>query len=167
MILGESLMRLSLSVLLAAGLLSFGIAPAFAGATETAFLGKFAGQWTGGGQVTGEHAGALDCSLAIRPVKTALSFRGSCNMEGMSVQSFSGVLAYDDAGNRYVATSPNNDDVAIGSKKGNSLVFVTKLKNMAGSGNSTMTLTASRIAIDFALASQSGKSSKSHLLFTK
>ena len=161
-------MRLALSTFALAGLLSLSAAPAFAGANETTFLNKFAGQWTGGGQVTGEHAGALDCKLTIRAVKASLSFRGSCNMEGMAVQSFSGILSYDDASKHYVATSPSNDDVAVGTKKGNSLVFVTKLKNMAGSGNSTMTLTSSRIAIDFVLAeSQSGKTSKSHLVFTK
>jgi len=160
-------MRRFLPAFALAGLLSLSAAPAFAGSSETAFLSKFAGQWSGGGQVTGEHAGALDCKLTIRTVKASLSFRGSCNLEGMSVQSFSGILSYDDAGNRFVATSPNNDDIAVGSKKGNALVFVTKLKNMAGSGNSTMALTSSRISIDFNLASQSGKTSKSHLVFTK
>ena len=88
-------------------------------------------------------------------------------MEVDAVQSFSGVLAYNDASKHYEATSPSNDDVAVGSKKGNALVFVTKLKNIAGSGNSTMALTSSRISIDFNLASQSGKTSKSHLVFTK
>jgi hypothetical protein len=160
-------MRLSPSALALAGLLSLSVAPAFAGATETAFLGKFAGQWAGGGEVTGEHAGSLICKLTIRPVKASLSFRGSCNMEGMAVQNFSGILAYNDSSKHYEATSPSNDDVAVGTKKGNSLIFVTKLKNIAGSGNSTMLLTSSRISIDFDLASQSGKSSKSHLVFKK
>lgn len=159
-------MRLSLPILAIAGVIAL-TAPAFAGAAETAFLGKFAGAWTGGGQVTGEHAGALVCKLTIRPVSTGMSFRGSCNMEGMSVQSFSGNVAYNDASKKYEATSPNNKDVAVGTKKGSSLVFVTKLKNIAGSGNSTMAMTASRIAIDFDLKGQSGKSSKSHLVFTK
>jgi hypothetical protein len=161
-------MRLSPAALALAGLLSLSAAPAFAGAAETAFLNKFAGQWTGGGQVTGEHAGPLDCKLTIRPVTAGLNFRGSCNMEGMTMQSFSGVLAYNTASKHYEASSPNNDDVAVGTKKGNSLVFVTKLRNIAGSGNSTMTLTSSRIAIDFVLAaSQSGKTSKAHLEFKK
>jgi hypothetical protein len=83
----ESPMRLSPAALALAGLLSLSAAPAFAGAAETAFLNKFAGKWTGGGQVTGEHAGPLDCKLTIRPVTAGLNFRGSCNMEGMTMSS--------------------------------------------------------------------------------
>ena len=139
--------------------------PAFAGAAEQAFLAKLAGTWTGTGQLTGDETGTVDCKLTLTG-KEKISFRGTCDAGKFGPQTYSGVLTFDDATKKYQARS--NGETVIGVKSGNSVVFTTKMKTIAGTGNSVMKLSASTISIDVDLVrADSGDKIKSHLNFKK
>ena len=141
--------------------------PAAAGPTENAFLSKLAGNWVGSGSITGGQNGPVSCKLAFKPNGAKLTFSGRCKVEDVGSQSFSGNITYNNATKQYEARS-SSSDVSIGVKRGNSVVFTTKIKNIAGTGNSVMTVAANRISIDVDLVEKrSGDQSKSHVVFSK
>jgi hypothetical protein len=153
------------SIAVTAALVAFSAAPAFAGAAENAFLSKLAGTWSGSGKVTGAQAGAVDCKLELKPSGARLNFSGRCNAQDLGSQSFSGSMTYNDATKHYEARSSGG--TAIGVKKGGGVMFTTKMNTIAGSGTTVMSLTASRITIDFNLTDPDGGKSKSHIIFSK
>ena len=152
------MIRPSLTAAAVAALLVLGAAPAFAGTAEDNFMAKLVGSWAGAGSISGSETGALDCTM---------SFRGKCKTEKFGDQSFSGSIAYNDKKAQYEATSPSGE-ISIGKKSGSSVVFTTKLKSIAGSGESVMKLTTSKVTVDTSLKrSGSGGSIKSHVVMSK
>jgi len=155
------------AVAAAAMILSPLAGPALAGPAEDAFLAKLVGTWTGTGSIKGGIDGSMSCSLKFRAISDGVHFSGNCDVEGIGGQSFSGDLSYNDKAGRYEAHSPGGE-VTVGTGRGKSIAFVSKLRGLAGTGTSTMTLTASKISIDTDIVdSQSNKPSKSHVTFTK
>jgi len=141
--------------------------PAFAGPAEDAFLAKLVGSWTGGGSIKGGVNGAMTCTLKFRATSAGVHYSGNCDVEDVGGQSFSGDLSYSDKTHQYQAVSVGGD-VVVGVKHGGGVSFVGKLHGLAGTGTSTMTVTANRISIDTALVdSQSNKPSKSLVTFSK
>lgn len=139
--------------------------PAFAAAADQAFLAKLAGTWTGAGTITGDETGSVDCKLTLTG-SDKVNFRGVCDAGKFGPQDYSGVLAYDTGLNKYLARS--NGETVVGVKSGSSVVFTSKMKTMAGTGNSVMKLTATTIVIDVDLVrSDTGEKLKSHLTFKK
>ena len=143
------------------------ISPSAAGKAEDAFLAGLAGSWVGTGSIAGGINGPMTCSLTFRQTSAGTHFSGSCNVKGMGGQSFSGDLAYNDAAHRYEAGSPGETPV-VGTKKGKSVVFVTETDSLAGTGTSTMTVSANKISIDTRIdASSMRDASKSHVSFAR
>lgn len=139
--------------------------PAPAGPADQAFLAKLAGTWTGAGTITGDEKGSVDCKLTLSGADK-VNFRGLCDAGKFGPQDYSGVLTYDEKTGKYLARS--NGQTVVGVKSGNSVVFTSKMKTMAGTGNSIMKLSTSTISIDVDLVrSDTGEKLKSHLNFKK
>jgi hypothetical protein len=137
--------------------------PNLAGAAvDDAFLAKLVGDWTGSGAVTGTRNADLACTLTFKESGTKLKYNGRCDAEDLGGRSFSGTLYYNSAEGRYEAKS--NGTTTIGVKKGSSVVFVTKISGIAGKGSSTMTVSATKMVIDFNVV-QGGDTIKSHVTF--
>ena len=158
-------MRLALPLAAAAAALSLFVLPALAGPTETAFLSKLPGTWTGAGSITGGDGGAVKCTLTLKGSEK-ISFQGTCDAGSYGPQTYSGALAYSDAAKQYQARS--NGETVVGVKSGNAVVFKSKMKTLAGTGDSVMKLSANTIVIDVDITrSDTGDRMKSHITFTK
>jgi hypothetical protein len=142
------------------------ITPAFAGPTETAFLGKLVGTWTGKGQLTGQETGPIACKLVFKQGSGGkVSYSGRCNVQDVGAQSFSGTLSYNDRKKVYEGKSMGG--TAQGVKKGSSIVFASKSSTLAGRATSSMTVSVSRIVIDFVIVEKDGDKTTSHVTFGK
>ncbi|HWV01321.1 MAG TPA: hypothetical protein VN109_09160 [Devosia sp.] len=156
-------MRISLPMLTAAFALV--ALPALAGPAETAFLAKLPGTWTGSGAITGGESGSVACTLTLTG-SDKINFRGTCDAGQFGPQTYSGVLTYVDAARQYQARS--NGQTVVGVKSGGGVVFTSKMKTVAGTGNSIMRLSASSIVIDVDIVrSDTGEKLKSHIVFKK
>jgi hypothetical protein len=157
-------MRLVLP-LAAAAALAFVAAPALAGPAETAFLSKLPGTWTGAGTITGGDGGAVKCKQTLKG-SDKISFSGTCDAGNYGPQTYSGALTYSDAARQYQARS--NGETVVGTRSGSSVVFKSRMKTLAGTGDSVMKLSASAIVIDVDITrSDTGDRMKSHITFTK
>ena len=157
-------MRLVLP-LAAAAAFALAASPVLAGPAETAFLSKLPGTWTGGGTITGGEGGAVKCTLTLTG-SDKISFRGTCDAGSYGPQTYSGALAYSDAARQYQARS--NGETVVGTKSGGSVIFKSKMKTIAGTGDSVMKLSASNIVIDVDITrADTGDKMKSHITFTK
>ena len=157
-------MRLVLP-LAAAMALTIVASPALAGPAETAFLSKLPGTWTGGGTITGGDGGSVKCTLTLTG-SDKISFKGTCDAGSYGPQTYSGALAYNDTAKQYQARS--NGETVVGTKSGNSIVFKSKMKTIAGTGDSVMKLSANTIVIDVDMTrADTGDRMKSHITFTK
>lgn len=161
-------MRRTLRLLAASALLTaLGTMSAYAGPAEDKFLASLTGTWTGSGMVKGADNGPVACTLVFKLTKAGQKFSGKCTVEDLGSQTFSGTLSYNDVKKQYEADSPSQTST-IGVKKGNSVIFTTKIRSLAGSGESVMVLTSKSIAIDFdVVRSKQAGHSKSHLVFKK
>ena len=146
-------------------LLSISAAPAFAGPTETAFLQKLSANWVGKGKLTGAQTGAIACRIVITAGGKSAKFQGRCNIPDMAAQAFNGAISYNDAKKQYETRSVGG--TVVGQKRGNSLVFTTTDRTMAGTSYSTMTISPSSLAVDFALVDKNGEKTTSHITFAK
>jgi hypothetical protein len=155
------------SILIAFALAAtLGTAPAYAGPTETAFLAKIAGTWTGKGKLTGGETGPIACKLVFKASGAKLSYNGRCNVQDVGAQAFSGAISYNDKTKRYEARS--GATTVPGTKSGSSLVFTTKAKTIVGNATSTMTVSSGRIVVDFSVvATRTGEKSASRITFSK
>ena len=120
--------------------------PAFAGASEDAFLTRMVGVWTGKGTFSGSEEGEVSCRSTVRQRSEGINFSTKCDVPEFGAQSFSAVVSYNDEEGRYEAKSTGGE-VTIGTKSGNAVIFNAKLKGMAV-GTSVMKMTASRIVVD-------------------
>ena len=140
--------------------------PAFAGASEDAFLARLVGVWTGKGTLSGGETGEIDCRSTIRNRSDGINFSVKCDVPEFGAQSFSGAVSYNDAEGRYEAKSPSGE-VTIGTKSGNAVIFNAKMKGIAV-GTSVMKLTTSRITVDTTVKRPGSSAEiKSHLVLTK
>ena len=156
-------MRTSLFVLTTAFALA--AMPALAGPSETAFLDKLPGTWTGSGALTGGESGAVDCTLQLSG-GAKINFRGTCNAGQFGPQTYSGVLTYDETARQYEARS--NGQTVVGVKSGGSVVFTSKMHTIGGDGNSVMRVAANSIVIDVDLVrADTGEKLKTHIVFKK
>ena len=143
-----------------AALIAFSAAPTYAGTAEDAFLSKLVGT------LTGADNAAITCKLVFKPKSGAVNFSGKCDAEGLGMQNFSGVISYNDKTKKYEAAGA--DQTAVGVKSGSSVVFTTKLRTMAGVGNSVMKVASNKIVIDVEIArGPKDALSKSHMILTK
>ncbi|HWA18477.1 MAG TPA: hypothetical protein VG757_05725 [Devosia sp.] len=142
---------------------ALGVPNIAAGAVEDAFLAKLVGDWSGIGSVTGSRNADLACTLTFKESGARLKYSGRCDAEDLGGRSFSGTLYYNEAESRYEAKSAGT--TTIGVKKGSSVVFVTKIAGIAGKGSSTMTVSPTRMVIDFNLTQGNGDTIKSHVTF--
>lgn len=135
---------------------------ALAGPAEETYLANLTGKWAGKGTLTGGESGTINCSLIVRKRSVGANFAAKCDVEELGPQNFSSVITYNDAEKRYEALS-RGGEVTIGTKSGNTLTFVGKVKGLAA-GTSTMKLSPSRIAID-TIVKRPGNSTqiKSHI----
>lgn len=148
-------------------LTTLGAAPAFAGPAETKFLASLVGNWSASGTVKGADSGPVNCTLVIKPAGAKTNFSGKCAVKGLGSQDFSGSIVYDDASKKYLATAPGQQPT-VGVKSGAGITFTTKLRSIAGTGNSVMKVSAKSIAIDFDIVrSKKDGHTTSHLVFTK
>ncbi|MEP7240537.1 MAG: hypothetical protein ABI697_06600 [Devosia sp.] len=140
------------------------IAPSYAGPNETAFLNRLAGTFSGNGRLSGGENGPISCKLVLKPNAGKLNYTGRCTVQDLGGQGFSGSVTYNDATKHYEARSAAG--TVIGVRRGSSLVFTTKSTRMGGSTYSTMSISPSRITIDFTLVRQ-GEKTTSHVTFSK
>ena len=155
----------TITLLATAAFASLFTLPAYAGTAENAFLARLTGSWTGSGTVTGEDDGPVSCALTFKPAPTGAKFSGKCVAKGMAGgQTFSGTISYNEKAKRYEAGG--NGQTSIGVKSGSSVVFTSDLKGIV-TGKSVMKLSTSKILIDATIDRGRGKTSKSHVTFTK
>jgi hypothetical protein len=141
--------------------------PAFAGASEDAFLGRLVGIWAGKGTLTGAETGEIVCKSTIRNRTDGINFSVQCDVPEFGTQRFSGAVSYNDAEGRYEAKSPGGE-ITIGTKSGNAVIFTGKMKGIAV-GTSVMKLTTTRIVVDTNVKrpGSSAGEIKSHMELTK
>ena len=151
--------------ILAVAVLAFSAFPVTAGPTETAFLAKYVGSWTGSGKMTGAETGTISCRLTFKQNGAKVNYSGRCNFKDMGAQSFTGTLSYNDAKARYESRS--NGKTVIGTRKGNALTFVSNIRTMEGSGTSAMTLSPNALTIDTTIKSSKGETAKVKMTFKK
>jgi hypothetical protein len=142
-------------------------APVLGGPAETAFLTKLAGTWNGKGQLTGAQSGPIACKLVFKAASGGkVNYTGRCNVEDLGAQSFSGTLAYNDKKKAYEGRS--SSFTIPGVKRGSSVVFTSKSNSLVGRTYSVMTVSASRITIDFSIVdAKGGEKTTSHITFTR
>jgi hypothetical protein len=154
-----------LSTVLAAALVLSPL-PAFAGPTEDAFLARLVGIWTGTGTLTGGETGEITCRSTIRERSEGINFSVKCDVPEFGNQNFTGIVSYNDDEKRYEAKSLGGE-VTVGTKSGNTLTFVAKMKGIAV-GTSVMKLTSSKITVDTNVKRPGSSAEiKSHLELTR
>ena len=154
-----------ISVLVAVATLSLVPSSAFAGKNEASFLAKLPGVWQGDGTIAGDQTGKVTCTLTLTG-KAKVKFVSQCTAEHYGQQSNQGLFTYDDTAKAYVATSKGN--TILGTRVSGGVAFKFPVKNMAGTGQSTMTLTANRIVVDVTLTRKdTGEVITSHVIFAK
>jgi hypothetical protein len=162
----ESIMlRSVLASALALTLIAGGAAPTLAGPAETAFLQKLTANWTGRGKLSGAQSGPVACRIVTTVGGQSLKYQGRCNIPDVAAQAFNGSISYNDRAKRYEARSLGG--TVPGIRHGNSLVFTTKSSRMGARSYSTMTMSPSRIVIDFSIIDRDGGKTTSTITFGK
>jgi hypothetical protein len=137
----------------------------FAAPEDVALLMGYAGNWRGGGDLSGAEQGAITCRMVLRPSGERLSFDGRCSLNGES-QSFEGMLSYNDAAARYESRSPAG--TFLGYETGNGVVFSVQDVNDFGQFNSLLSLEDGRITVDFRIVdAQSGGVTTTTVIFSR
>jgi len=142
-------MALGMSVAFAAP-----VSQSFAGPTETAFLQKYVGSYTGEGELRGgKTAEDVSCRLRLQSGEQRFRYTGRCVIGGESLP-LSGTISYSDERGTFVASGTGLGTVA-GQKSGNGVAFTLgreyRQKGQRGSANITFTLSGGAVAIDFAI----------------
>ena len=159
-------MRLALALPALAALMLGAVTPSFAGPSENAFLAKLVGSWNGKGQLKGAENGPISCKVVFKAGSGGkVNYNGRCSVQDVGAQSFSGSLSYNDAKKIYEGRSMGG--TAVGVKRGSSVVFTTKSNSIMGRSYSTMTVSASRITIDFSIIDTKGEKTTSHVTFSR
>ena len=149
----------------AAAMIAFTAAPAFAGPAETAFLQKLSNTWSGKGQLTGAETGPINCKVVLTAGGKNVKYQGRCNIPDMAQQAFSGSISYNDKLKRYETKSVGG--VVPGVRRGDKLVFTTASTNIRGKAYSTMTVSPNALVVDFAIVEKSGDKTTSRVTFSK
>jgi hypothetical protein len=140
-------------------LLIAGALPAFAGPAEMAVLEPYIGTWNGKGTMKGAETETVVCKMSLSKGNgDKLNLTGRCQLAGAQL-SVTGTIAYVDANKRYEAVMNSGigafRGVAIGQRKGDSIVFDLKQRATDDSGNdvaisSNVTLTGGdKMAVSF------------------
>ncbi|MEQ1900326.1 MAG: hypothetical protein ABL866_06295 [Devosia sp.] len=141
------------------------VSPAYAGPTETAFLQSFAGTWSGSANMTGADTGKVTCKLVYKTSGAKVNFSGRCGVAGEGSQSFSGSMSYNDKAKRY--ESKSNGKIAVGTKRGDALLFVNASKTPQGKVSSTISLSPGALTMDTTFTDKDGATSSVHLVLSK
>ena len=145
--------------------------PVVAGPAENATLAKYAGDWRGTGKVVGPDPGTVVCRLSFKASTAGkLSYSGRCSFGGSGAASFRGTMVYNDAKNRYEASSSAQGASAttVGKKVGNTIVFASAgMDTRYGTASSVMTLSGSSIKLAFTLVDKKGQTTASAISFKK
>jgi hypothetical protein len=151
----------------AAAMIALTAAPAaIAGPSEQAFLQKLSNTWSGKGSLKGANSGPIACKIVITGGGKSAKFQGRCNIPDMAQQAFSGSISYNDKTKRYESRSATG--TVPGIRKGDKLVFRTSSKNIAGTSNSTMTISPSSLVVDFSLTEKkSGDKTTARITFSR
>ena len=151
----------------AAVMIALSAAPALAGPAETAFLAKLTNTWSGKGSLKGANSGPIACKIVVSGAgKASTKFQGRCNIPDMAQQAFSGSIVYNDKTKQYESRSGTR--TVPGIRKGDTLVFRTSSRNLAGTSTSTMSISPSSLVVDFALVEKkSGDKTTSRITFSK
>ena len=162
----------SLKVLALASVLALpATLPAVAGPAEIAVLAKYAGDWRGTGKVVGPDPGTVVCRLSFKASTAGkLSYSGRCSFGGSGAASFRGTMIYNEAKNRYEASSSAQGASAttVGKKVGSTIVFASAgMKTSYGTASSVMTLSGSSIKLAFTLIDKKGQTTASAISFKK
>ena len=151
---------------IAAAMIALSAAPALAGPAETAFLQKLTNTWSGRGNLQGANTGPIACKVQVTAGGKSTKFQGRCNIPDMAQQAFSGSISYNDKTKQYESRSATG--VVPGIRKGNTLVFRTSSRNMAGTSTSTMSISPTSLVVDFALVEKkSGEKTTSRITFSR
>ena len=149
-----------------AAMIALAAAPAFAGPAETAFLQKLTNTWSGKGSLKGANTGPIACKIVITGGGKSTKFQGRCNIPDMAQQAFSGSITYNDKTRQYESRSAGG--TVPGIRKGDTLVFRTSSRNLAGTSTSTMSISPSSLVVDFALIEKkTGDKTTSRITFTR
>lgn len=153
---------------LTAAALSVGVAPAYAGPAETAYLQKLVGIYHGEGKVTGAQAGTVSCRLVLRSTSQGhIAFNGRCALSGGSgAQSINGVIRYNDE--RGVYESSSQGRTVAGRKNGQRLTFSVSGNDSRGRGSSRMVFSPGSAQVQFEFVdARNGQTSKGSIPFRR
>lgn|SRR5436190_1436692 len=150
----------------AAAMIALTAAPAFAGPAETAFLQKLTNTWSGRGNLQGANSGPIACKIVITAGGKSTKFQGRCNIPDMAQQAFSGSISYNDKTKQYESRSSGG--TVPGIRKGDTLVFRTTNRSLAGTATSTMVISPSSLVVDFSLVEKkTGDKTTSRITFSR
>jgi hypothetical protein len=142
------------------------VTPALAGPAETAFLQKLSNTWSGRGNLQGANTGPIACKIVISAGGKSTKFQGRCNIPDMAQQAFSGSISYNDKTKQYESRSGTT--TVPGIRKGDTLVFRTSNRSLAGTATSTMSISPSSLVVDFALVEKkTGDKTTSRITFSR
>jgi hypothetical protein len=159
-------------------LMMAGAGPAWAGPAEMALLEQYIGSWNGKSVLQAAKDEPVTCKMSLSKGNgTKLNFTGRCSMAGAQI-SVAGTIAYVEANRRYEAAMTTGmggfRGVAIGQKRGETIVFDLKDKAKDDSGNdvtinSSVTLKGGNsMSVTFkAVFNQTGDSMATQIPFTK
>ena len=151
---------------LAAAMIALTAAPALAGPTETAFLQKLSNTWSGKGSLKGANTGPIACKVVVTAGGKSTRFQGRCNIPDMAQQAFSGSISFNDKTGQYESRSATG--TVPGIRKGNTLVFRTASRNLAGAATSTMSISPNSLIVDFSLVEKkTGDKTTSRITFSR
>jgi hypothetical protein len=110
-----------------AGLLAMaGAAPALSAPADVALLKSYIGEWRGRGVLVGANTETVLCRMSLtQGNQDKVNYNGRCTLAGSQL-SVAGTMAYVEANKRFEAAMSSNatfTGVAVGQKRGNSLVF--------------------------------------------
>ena len=127
------------AVAVAGALLVAGALPAFAGPAEMAVREVYTGTWNGKGTMKGAEAETVVCKMSLSKGNgDKLNLTGRCQLARAQL-SVTGTIAYVEANKRYEAVMNSGmggfRGVAVGQKKGDTIVFDLKQRASDDAGN--------------------------------
>lgn len=148
---------------------------ALAAPDDMALLRSYLGEWQGKGTLTGADIYPMRCQLSLLEGNAGrVNYSGRCHVEGVNL-SLNGSLAYIEKLRRFEAAMTTNaafSGVAIGQKRGETLVFNLNERDRAEGKDLTIT---ARIVLDrggievefYAVYDQTGENLRAQVPFSR
>lgn len=161
---------LGLAMVVAAG----AAVPALAAPADVELLKQYVGDWRGRGTLSGANTETIVCRLSMKEGnQDKINYAGRCTLAGTTL-SMNGTVAYiNDRFEAAMSSNANFNGVAVGRKRGNSIVFDLKEREKGDDGKdmdvtAQMVLAGGKIDVNFRVVfPESGDSIQAQVPFSK